>query len=181
MVNLISPLTFWWYPCAVISRIGTGNLLWSVCSLDEILLAFALLHFVLQGQTPVILAISWLPTFAFNSSIRKMTFFLMLVLEDIVGLHRPVNLSFFGINCWGHRFGLLWCWMICLGNESRSFFHFCNCTQVLLVFIPIPKKANEKECSNCCTIALISHTSKVMLKFLQARLLQYVNHELADV
>ena len=41
------------------------------------------------------------------------------------------------------------------------------------VFIPIPKKGNAKECSNCCMIALISHTSKVMLKILQARLQQY--------
>ena len=49
------------------------------------------------------------------------------------------------------------------------------------VFIPIPKKRNAKECSNYCTIALISHTSKVMLKILQARLQQYVNHELPDV
>ena len=49
------------------------------------------------------------------------------------------------------------------------------------VFIPIPKKGNVKECSNCCTIALISHASKVMLKILQARLQQYVNHELPDV
>ena len=43
------------------------------------------------------------------------------------------------------------------------------------VFIPIPKKGNAKECSNCCTIALISHASEVMLKILQARLQQYVN------
>ena len=49
------------------------------------------------------------------------------------------------------------------------------------VFIPIPKKGNAKECSNYCTIALISHTSKVMLKILQARLQQYVNQELPDV
>ena len=48
------------------------------------------------------------------------------------------------------------------------------------VFIPIPKKDNAKECSNYCTIALISHTGKVMLKILQARL-QYVNCELPDV
>ena len=48
------------------------------------------------------------------------------------------------------------------------------------VFIPIPKKGNTKECSNYRTIALISHTSKVMLKILQARLQQYVNHELPD-
>ena len=49
------------------------------------------------------------------------------------------------------------------------------------VFIPIPKKGNAKECSNYHTVALISHTSKVMLKILQARLQQHVNHELPDV
>ena len=49
------------------------------------------------------------------------------------------------------------------------------------VFIPIPQKGNAKECSNYCTIALISHASKVMLKILQARLQQYVNRELQDV
>ena len=49
------------------------------------------------------------------------------------------------------------------------------------VFIPIPKKGNAKECSNYCTIALISHTSKVILKILQARLQQYMNCELPDV
>ena len=49
------------------------------------------------------------------------------------------------------------------------------------LFIPIPKKGNAKECSSYCTIALISHTSKVMLKILQSRLQQYVNHELPDV
>ena len=46
------------------------------------------------------------------------------------------------------------------------------------VFIPIPKKGNAKECSNYCTITLISHASKVMLKILQTRLQQYKNHEL---
>ena len=46
------------------------------------------------------------------------------------------------------------------------------------VFIPIPKKGNAKECANYCPIILISHVSKVMLKILQARLQQYVNHEL---
>ena len=49
------------------------------------------------------------------------------------------------------------------------------------VFIPIPKKGNAKECSNYYTIALILHTSKVIPKILQARLQQYVNHELPDV
>ena len=49
------------------------------------------------------------------------------------------------------------------------------------VFIPIPRKGNAKECSNCCTIALISHASKVMLKILKARLQKYVNCELPGV
>ena len=49
------------------------------------------------------------------------------------------------------------------------------------VFIPVPKKGNAKECSNQCTTALISHVSKIMFKVLQARIQQYVNHELTDV
>ena len=49
------------------------------------------------------------------------------------------------------------------------------------VFIPIPKKGNPKECSNYCTILLISHTSKIMLKILQAMLQHYVKHELPDI
>ena len=48
-------------------------------------------------------------------------------------------------------------------------------------FIPIPKKGNAKECSNHCTIALLSQASRVMLKILQARLHQYMNHELPNV
>ena len=49
------------------------------------------------------------------------------------------------------------------------------------VFLPIPKKGNAKECSNYCTIALVSHATKVMLKILQARFQQYKNRELPDV
>ena len=49
------------------------------------------------------------------------------------------------------------------------------------VFIPIPKEGNAKECSNYCTIALILHASKVMLKILQVRLQQYMNWELSHV
>ena len=49
------------------------------------------------------------------------------------------------------------------------------------VFIPIPKKSKTKDCSNYRTIALISHTSKVMLRIIQARLQQFMTHELPDV
>ena len=66
---------------------------------------------------------------------------------------------------------------------------FCHCqqsveipnTQKRSVVIPISKKGNIKECSNYCTIALISHASKVMLKILQARLQQHMNRELPDI
>ena len=51
-------------------------------------------------------------------------------------------------------------------------------TGKMSIFIPIPKKGNAKECSNYCTIALILHTNKVMLKILQARLQQYVNFQM---
>ena len=51
-------------------------------------------------------------------------------------------------------------------------------TGVEKVFIPVPKKGNAKECSNYCTIVLISHVSKIMLKILQARFQHYVNQEL---
>ena len=56
--------------------------------------------------------------------------------------------------------------------------NICVC---ITIHIPIPKKGNAKECSNYHTIVLISHASKVMLKILQARLQQYMNHELPDV
>ena len=77
---------------------------------------------------------------------------------------------------------------------SSEFMPFVTCQRIYIsqslrwpqdwkrsVFIPIPKKGNAKECSNYSTMALISHASKVMLKILQARLQQYVNHELPDV
>ena len=59
----------------------------------------------------------------------------------------------------------------------------CETCEIRMIIpcVTIPKKGNAKECSNYHTIALISHASKVMLKILQARLQQYVNHELPDV
>ena len=74
-------------------------------------------------------------------------------------------------------------WFFFLQNCTASSFSICNWKHLVIrsVFIPIPKKGNDKEYSSCCTIALISHTSKVMLKILQARLQQYMNCELPDV
>ena len=66
-------------------------------------------------------------------------------------------------------------------ESEVNLYTYTFCLQYLVVIISIPKKGNPKERSNYCTITLISHASKVMLKILQARLQQYVNHELPDV
>ena len=70
-------------------------------------------------------------------------------------------------------------WFFFLQNCTASSFSICNWKHLVIrsVFIPIPKKGNDKECSSCCTIALISHTSKVMLKILQV----HMNCELPNV
>ena len=69
----------------------------------------------------------------------------------------------------------------CYTQYASKFGKLSNGHRTGKVFILIPKKGNAKECSNYRTIALISHTSKVMLKILQVRLQQYVNRELPDV
>ena len=102
-------------------------MLWPVHSLGKTLLAFALLHFVLQGQ----ICLSWLPTCIPVPSREKDIFFWMLVLEGLVGLHRTVQLHLLQHYWLGHRLGLLWYWMVCLGNEQRSFCCFWDCIQVL--------------------------------------------------
>ena len=55
----------------------------------------------------------------------------MLVLRDLVGLHRTIQLQLLRCYWLGHRLGLAWYWMVCLGNEQRSFCHFWDCIQVL--------------------------------------------------
>ena len=99
----------------------------------------------------------------------------------MVGLHRPIQIQ----RPWHQLLGAQ-TWIAVMLNDlpwkrTKIIFHFCKCTQVLIVFIPIPKKDNDKECSNYHTIALISHASKVMLKILQARLQQYINCELTNI
>ena len=74
----------------------------------------------------VIPSVSWLPTFSFQSPIMR-----VLVLEGLVGLHRTLQLQLLQHYWLGHRLGLLWYWMVCLGNEQRSFCRFWDCIQVL--------------------------------------------------
>ena len=119
--------------CRVFSCVvGRGCLLWPVRSLGKTLLAFALLHFVLQGQTFLLLQLS--PDFLllYSSPLSwKGHLFLMLVLEGLIGLHSTVQLQLPWHYWLGHRLGLLWYWMVGLGNKQRSFCHFWDCTQVL--------------------------------------------------
>ena len=103
--------------------VGRGCLLWPVHSLGKTLLAFALLHSVLQGQTCLLLQV-FLDFLLLHSSPLwwKGHLFWVLVLEGLVGVHRTVQLL---QHYWsGHRLGLLWYWMVCLGNEQRLFFYF---------------------------------------------------------
>ena len=104
--------------CRVISCVvGRGCFLWPVHSVGKTLLAFALLHFVLQGQTCKV----FLDFFLLHSSRLwwKGHLFLVLVLEGLVGPHRTVQLQLLWQLWLGHRFGLLWYWMVCLVNEQR--------------------------------------------------------------
>ena len=119
--------------CRVLSSVvGKGYLLWPVHSLSKTLLAFALLHFVLQGQTWLLLQVS-LDTLLLHSSLLwwKGHLFLILVPEGLVGLHRTAQLPLLRHQWLGHRLGLPWYWMVYLGKELRSFCHFWDCIQVL--------------------------------------------------
>ena len=110
--------------------VGRGCLLWPVHSPGKTLLAFALLHFVLQGQTCLLNpGISWLPTFVFHSPMMKRMFFLVLVLEGLVGLHSSNSASSalaVGAQTWITVIlnGLPW-------KPQRSLCHSWDCTQIL--------------------------------------------------
>ena len=84
-----------------------------------------------RPNLPVTPGISWLPTVAFQSPMMKRASFLVLVLEYLVGLHRTIHLQPLHHYWLGHRLGLLWYLMVCLGNKQRSFCHFWDGIQVL--------------------------------------------------
>ena len=119
--------------CRVFSCVfGRGCLLWAVGFLGKTLLAFALLHSTFQGQICLLLQVFLdFLLFAFQSPIMKRTSFLVLVLKGLVGLHRTVQLQLLQHYWLGHRLGLPWYWMVCLGEKQRSFCHFWDCIQVL--------------------------------------------------
>ena len=119
--------------CRVFSCVvGRGCLLIPVCSLCKTVLAFALLNSVLQGQICLLPQV-FLDFLILHSSLLywKGHLFWVLVLKGLVGLHRTIQLQLLQRYWLGHRLGLPWYWMVCLGNEQRSFCHFWDCIQVL--------------------------------------------------
>ena len=121
IINLLSVLTIWWCPCVESSLVLLEK---SVCNdqcvlLAKTLLAFALLHSVLQSQICLLFQVflDFLPCIPVPYN-GKDNFFGVLVLEGLGGFHRAVQLQLLQY-CWsGHRLGLLWYWMLCLGNEQ---------------------------------------------------------------
>ena len=108
--------------CRVFSCVvGRGCLLWPVPSLGKTLLAFVLLHFVLQGQTCLLLQVSLdFLLLHFSPLWWKGHIFWVLVL-GLVGLPRTIQFQLFQHYWLGHRLGLLWYWMACLGNKQSLF------------------------------------------------------------
>ena len=131
------PCPWWWCPCVESSLVLLEE---GVCydhafSWQNSLpreLAFTLLHSVLQGQICLLLQVS-LDFLLLHSSPLwwKGHLFLVLVLEGLIGLIETIQLQLLQHYWLGHRLGLLWYWMVCLGNKWRTFCRFWDCTQVL--------------------------------------------------
>ena len=131
IINLILVLTIWWCPCVQSSLVLLEEGVFSDQFIGKTL-SFCCASFCTPRQNlPVTPGVSWLPTFAFQSPIMKRNIFWVLVLEGFVGLHRTIPLQLLQHYWLGHRLGLLWYWMVCLGNEQRSFCRFWDCIQVL--------------------------------------------------
>ena len=118
IINLISILTIWWCSCIKACLVLSRN---GICYGQCVLLPEFCTP---RPNLPVIPCISWLPTFAFQSTIMKMTsFVLVLVLGGIVCLHKIDQLQLLQHKWLRCRLGLLWCWLVFLGNEG-TFCHF---------------------------------------------------------
>ena len=118
--------------CRVFSCVvGRGCLLRPVQFLGNTLLAFALLHFVLQAQTSLLLQVSFDFLLLHSSSLWCKGHLFVVCSRRSLGLHIIVQLQLLWYEWLGHRLRLLWYWMVCLGYEPRSFCCFWDCTQVL--------------------------------------------------
>ena len=133
IINLISVLTIWWCPCVESSLVLLEEgVCYDQCIFLENFISLCPASFCIpRPNLPVTPGVSWLPTFAFQSPIMKRTSFWVLFLKGLIGLHRTLQLQLLQHYWLGHRLGLLWYWMVCLGNEQRLFCRFWDCIQVL--------------------------------------------------
>ena len=121
IINLISVLMIWWCPCVVFSCVvGRWCLLWPVCSFGKTLISICPASFCIpRPNLPVTPDISLLPTLHSSPLQWQGHLFWVLVLEDLVCLHRTLQCQLLQHYWSRHRLGLLWYWMVCLGNEQR--------------------------------------------------------------
>ena len=133
IINLTSVLTIWWCPCVESSLVLLEEgVCYDQCVLLAKLLAFALLHSVLKAKFACYSRYLLISYFSISVPYNeKDIFFWVLVLKDLAGLHRNVQLQLLQHYWLEHRLRLLWYWMVCLGNEQRSFCRFWHCIQVL--------------------------------------------------
>ena len=141
--------------CRVFSCVvGRDCLLWPVHSLGKTLLAFALLHFIFQGQICLLLQLSLDFLFLHSSPLWnarwKGHLLWVLILEGLVHHHRTVQLQLLQHYWLGLRLGLLWYWMVCLGHKQRSFCHFWDCIQVLHFGLLLPMRATPFLLKDSC-------------------------------
>ena len=114
--------------CRVFSCVvGRRCLLWPVCSIDKTVSLCPASFCTPKPNLPVLQGISSLPTFAFQFPIMKRTFFGGISSIKSVDPHRTIQPQLLQYYWSGHRLGLLWYWVVCLGNEQRSFCHFWDC------------------------------------------------------
>ena len=122
--------------------VGRGCFLGPVCSFGKTLLAFALLYFILRGQTGLLFHVSSESYFCIPVSSDEKGLFCVCVFFFVclfvfgdsyrmsLGLHRIIQIQLLWYWCLRHRLGLLWYWIVFLGNKQRSFCHFWDCNQV---------------------------------------------------
>ena len=108
--------------------VGRGCLPWPVHSVGNTLLAFALLYFVLQGQICLLLHYLSTSYFCIQVPYDEKDIFFGVSSRRSCKSSRTIQLELLWHYWLGHRLGLLWYWMVCLGNEQRSFCHFWDCT-----------------------------------------------------
>ena len=123
IISLILVLTIWWCPCVESSVVLLKEgICYDQCVLlGKLLISLCPASFCIpRPNLPVTPGVYWLPTFAFQSPIMKRTSFGVLIPKGFVGLHRTVQLQFLQHYWLGHRPGLLWYWMVCLGNGDHS-------------------------------------------------------------